>query len=62
MVEQNRGDIGKETMRKILDKETLRAHLESQGEVVWVEMQDLLKERSEACVDGRGEQGIVGVP
>lgn len=52
----------KENSRVIFTEETLRRHLEGGGNVEWVELKDLLADRSEACVDGRGELGVVGVP
>ncbi|OGF21564.1 hypothetical protein A2257_02735 [Candidatus Falkowbacteria bacterium RIFOXYA2_FULL_38_12] len=48
--------------RTIFNEETLRAHLEKEQNVQWIELKDLLAEVHESCVDGRGDKGIIGVP
>ncbi len=51
--------------RKILTRDEVIEHVkqgEAGGHVHWVEMKELLEDNSEACVDGRGEMGVIGTP
>lgn len=53
------------TGRIILTRDDVFEHVkkgEAGGHVIMVEMKDLLGERGESCVDGRGEIGVVGTP
>lgn len=46
----------------MLTKEQIRAHIEQDGNLRWVKMAELLQDSPESCVDGRGHEGIVGMP